>query len=88
MTPSQRDQLNAKLIEIQQALYDFDVLLLVDSLDDLAANQLIASTRMKLHLIDLEFMSLYKLMATFNPTHPLPSPTAPRKVPTLDDLEI
>lgn len=83
MTPQQQHTLNVTLLDIQQKLHDFTVPLLY-TLDDLDANQLIATTRMKLHLIDLEFMSLYKLMATF-----VTMPRAPRPgVPTIDDLEI
>ncbi len=83
MTPDQQTQLNTKLEDIQHSLWEFKVPQL-STLDDLDANQLIATTRMKLHLIDLEFMTLYKLMQTF-----VSVPRAARPaVPTIDDLEI
>jgi hypothetical protein len=84
MTPDQQQQLNTRLLEIQQRLNNFTIPILT-TLNDLDANHRIAETRLLLHTIDLEFMALYKLMHTFV-TIPRQSP-APKAALSIDDLE-
>jgi hypothetical protein len=82
MTPDQQNLLNTKLQEIAAQLRDFPFALITTT-NDFEANQTVASMRMRLHLIDMEFFSLYRLMENFKENRPRPKPT-----PTIDDLLI
>jgi hypothetical protein len=83
MTPDQQNLLNTKLQDIATQLRDFQPTFIATT-DDFEANQTIANMRMRLHLIDMEFFSLYRLMENFKENRPRKH----QPTPTIDDLLI
>jgi hypothetical protein len=85
MTPDQQNLLNDKLDEVEAMIRDLEIPMLKTT-NDIDANNIIAATRMRLHLIDIELFSLYRLMENFHDSNR--PKREPKSEPTIDDLLI
>lgn len=89
MTEEQTQELTQKLREIETLIQSIKLLDTYDLTSDEQANLAIVAGRMRIHNIDLQLFSCFRMMERFRDSI-RPSPVARMRpaAPTIDDLEI